>query len=1107
MKSGPFHHTLARYGFLLLAGAALFSAGGIGSCNGNGPSSTSVDTGEGKLPPAPAGLQVAYDTLSGTVRVSWSPVKVGDLDGYVVYRVESASSEPVRVNANLVRDTFFVDTVFLNLLDPRNLQVSYRLKAQDENANLSLEFSKSVSVSAPSPTKVRTLFAFSFRNAKGDSASPGDVVTLTAQYSNATRNQSAISWTVGGEAKPRRTAAISGRSGSDSLKVAWPDTGTRLLIVTAEDAAGSTWKDSVSIQVVADRPHAAISGAASVRVGEPAELAAGAAQDFGGIVQYKWDNGKAPGWDDSSSDVAHAEFVYQIRGSYPVRLFVKDDDGYTDSAVFTLSVINDNPVIGKPLQDTTVSVHDSVTLSITATDPEGIRDYRWDINGDGEYDLTTVFSTTKFAAPATGQDLRVSVSVRDRFDGETRDAALVHVVLDEPDALLGKDTTVSINDAILVHGKVQDGRGTIVALEWSIGSNDGIAASKADTVILAPSLANPAYRVILRAVDDDGNVARDTMIVHVVQDAPMAILSGPAQGKVHETLLFHNAAAQDFGSVSMYKWDDGKSPGWDDSGAALTSKSIIYQTRGTYTVRTYVRDDDGNSDSAQKSIVIGNDEPVLVSGLRDTTISINDSVLFTVTATDPEGIRDYAWDFDGDGTVDRTTASGSAGYRFPSTPRLMRPIVSIRDNADGVVRDTAVIDIILDAPQAVNGGKDSARVDSLFTLSTAGSSPGRFGRIVKYEWSLGAPGNFVEASGEDTVLQAPAKETTFVAALRITDDDGNTSTSTRTLTIYKKWESIGAPGFSAARVEYTSLAIASGTPYIAFSDWGNAKKATVMRFNGASWVNVGAPGFSAGVADFISLAVDAGTPYVAYRDVANGNKATVMKFDGANWAPLGTAGLTAGAVDYPSLLIIGGVPYLAFADRANGIKATVMRFDGANWVTVGGAPVSVGDAAYITLESASGTPYLAYTDTAHGIVKRFDGTNWVAVGAGNLFAFVNSMAFAMGDGIPYLTYTVSFEHPARQKTTVSKYDGSSWGTVGDGDFTSSGGKLTIAAGIPYFMGGLTMRFDGTNWIRIPATQFTSEGAYHISMASDPAKPYAAFSDGKNGLKATVIVYK
>jgi hypothetical protein len=86
------------------------------------------------------------------------------------------------------------------------------------------------------------------------------------------------------------------------------------------------------------------------------------------------------------------------------------------------------------------------------------------------------------------------------------------------------------------------------------------------------------------------------------------------------------------------------------------------------------------------------------------------------------------------------------------------------------------------------------------------------------------------------------------------------------------WEQVGAVGFSAGVVQYISLAIDSGgRPYIAYRDYANGYKASVMRYNSAAgtWEQVGAAGFSAGQAIDVSLAIDSGgTPYIAYSDEA-----------------------------------------------------------------------------------------------------------------------------------------------------------------------------------------------------------------------------------------------
>src|ERR1043165_283968 len=89
---------------------------------------------------------------------------------------------------------------------------------------------------------------------------------------------------------------------------------------------------------------------------------------------------------------------------------------------------------------------------------------------------------------------------------------------------------------------------------------------------------------------------------------------------------------------------------------------------------------------------------------------------------------------------------------------------------------------------------------------------------------------------------------------------------TTTVHAASNWQTVGAAGFSAGSAYYTSLAMANGTPYVAYRDGGNGYKATVMKFDALSgnWVAVGAAGFSATDVGYISLALDNGTPYVAY---------------------------------------------------------------------------------------------------------------------------------------------------------------------------------------------------------------------------------------------------
>jgi hypothetical protein len=107
----------------------------------------------------------------------------------------------------------------------------------------------------------------------------------------------------------------------------------------------------------------------------------------------------------------------------------------------------------------------------------------------------------------------------------------------------------------------------------------------------------------------------------------------------------------------------------------------------------------------------------------------------------------------------------------------------------------------------------------------------------------------------------------------------------------------GDEGFSAGTASYVSLARASnGTLYVAYqdlaADTGN-RKASVMKLDssGSGWVYVGTQVFSTGEAHDIALSLSVqGTPYVAYMDWNNGDKVSVVK--AMNLVTLSSVGVT-----------------------------------------------------------------------------------------------------------------------------------------------------------------------------------------------------------------------
>jgi hypothetical protein len=231
------------------------------------------------------------------------------------------------------------------------------------------------------------------------------------------------------------------------------------------------------------------------------------------------------------------------------------------------------------------------------------------------------------------------------------------------------------------------------------------------------------------------------------------------------------------------------------------------------------------------------------------------------------------------------------------------------------------------------------------------------------------------------------------------------------------WIDVGNPRFSVAIAYFISMTLDSnGNPYVAFQDdaSSNIGDVTVMKYNGRSWVYVGMEGFSAGGSQFTSIALNgSGTPYVAYEDYGNSNKATVMKYDGSSWVNVGSPGFSAGVAKYTSMAIDGsGTPYVVYMDSGvNNNKATVMKYDGSNWVTVGLAGFSSGPAYYTAIAiDGNGTPYIVFGSSEYygqyPTVMKYDGSEWVNVGDG-VVAKVGGVYTSIAlnpEGIPYVAY-------------------------------------------------------------------------------------------------------
>ncbi len=344
------------------------------------------------------------------------------------------------------------------------------------------------------------------------------------------------------------------------------------------------------------------------------------------------------------------------------------------------------------------------------------------------------------------------------------------------------------------------------------------------------------------------------------------------------------------------------------------------------------------------------------------------------------------------------------------------------------------------------------------------------------------------------------------------------------------WLPVGSRGFSSDAAGYTSMALdQNNTPYVAYSDYANGQKATVMKYNNATstWQVMGAAGFSAGETDYVTLVLDSqGNPYVAYVDLSiSGRPVIVMKYNGAKWETVGL-GIYSAYFSFDLALDNDGTPYLAYEDWSHGAKATVVKYNGASWVTVGSAAFTSSVVTDISLKlDKNHIPYISYRDGDNNTgvsVMKYSGGAWVTVG---------TPKFSAGDGtwtsialdsnnLPYVAY-VDYATNGN-KATVMKYTGSAWQTVGTAGFSLSGAsKPTMKLdsnntpyvayqenGTPVINARATvMKYTGTAWVAVGSAGFSAGTVDSISLALDSSgTPFVAYKDGISSNKVTVMKY-
>ena len=240
----------------------------------------------------------------------------------------------------------------------------------------------------------------------------------------------------------------------------------------------------------------------------------------GTVVTWSWTFGDTTS--GSGSTVTH---TYATAGTYTVTLTVTDNGGYSTLTSSQITITDRPPVVSATPIPTTPSPGQSVTLSISASDPDGtISTTRVDW-GDGTVDNlgATTSDTHTYTLPGstTSSTFTITVTVTDN-SGSTTSTNSQITVADHPPVVSFAPSTTTANAGqpvtLTISASDPDGAISSTSINWGDGKIDTLnyaPTSASHTYNSTGSSGSKTYTITIRATDNRGQTTTTSSTITV----------------------------------------------------------------------------------------------------------------------------------------------------------------------------------------------------------------------------------------------------------------------------------------------------------------------------------------------------------------------------------------------------------------------------------------------------------------------------------------------------------------------------------------------------------------------------------------------------------------
>ena len=260
--------------------------------------------------------------------------------------------------------------------------------------------------------------------------------------------------------------------------------------------------------------------------------------------------------------------------------------------------------------------------------------------------------------------------------------------------------------------------------------------------------------------------------VLVVQQRTRAIPGGVDRFNDGDLVTFDGAASTDDFGVTKYAWDLDGNGTYEVSGdASKKSVSRKYTQTGTFHIHLRVSDGANHTDVETHDLIVHRAPKPVLTADRSAAL-VGQQVSYSgVQSTDDNGIANYSWDLDGDGTFETNTGTTPTAARSYDTIGQRAVKLQVTD-IYGAKSVTTLNETIHRAPTAAfTATPNPALTGDQVTFDASSSNDDD--PLAKYEWDLDGDGTFeTDTQGVAKATKAYDTAGTRTIRLRVTDSHG-----------------------------------------------------------------------------------------------------------------------------------------------------------------------------------------------------------------------------------------------------------------------------------------------------------------------------------------------